>query len=307
MSLSVVQKPDEQELDTEAAVSNAKEPHAFKPAISGDRPATAWAISWSVLVQYAVLPLSFILLWLITGYYNLLTVGVIPKLPDVIEEWWYWIIGRPGATAFDSYSGTWANTVLYSVYRVGRGYVVGVIAGVVLGILIGWSRAATRVFDPAIQTIRPIPITAWIPFAIAWFGVRDGSAIFLIALGTFFPVVINSTHGARDVNKNLVRAARMMGVSNFQLLRRVILPNALPNIFTGMRLGMGIAWTVLIVAEMVSVKGGVGYVLWDAYYISRMEIVVADMISVGLLGFISDRVILAIQHRVLGWKRFQTE
>jgi NitT/TauT family transport system permease protein len=266
------------------------------------KPGNAWA-----LVEYAALPSAFVVVWLVCGYFDLLPKGVIPKLPDVIVEGWYWVVGRPGATAFDTYSGSWARIIGYSIYRVLRGYVTGVLIGVSIGVLIGWSRAITRLLDPSVQTLRPIPVTAWIPFAIAWFGVRDGSAIFLIALGTFFPVVVNSTHGARDIDKNLVRAARMMGVSDLQLLWRVILPNALPNIFTGMRLGMGIAWTILIVAEMVSVKGGVGYVLWDAYYISRMEIVVADMISIGALGFLSDRVIIVIQRRVLSWKYFHTE
>jgi NitT/TauT family transport system permease protein len=268
----------------------------------GRKPGNAWPI-----VEYAALPSAFVALWLVCGYFDLLPKGVIPKLPDVIVEGWYWIVGRPGATAFDAYSGSWASIVGYSIYRVLRGYLTGVLVGVSLGVLIGWSRAITRLFDPSVQTLRPIPVTAWIPFAIAWFGVQDGSAIFLIALGTFFPVVVNSTHGARDIDKNLVRAARMMGVSDLQLLWRVILPNALPNIFTGMRLGMGIAWTILIVAEMVSVKGGVGYVLWDAYYISRMEIVVADMISIGALGFLSDRIIILIQRRVLSWKYFHAE
>jgi NitT/TauT family transport system permease protein len=261
---------------------------------------------WALL-QYAALPSAFVVLWLVCGYFDLLPKGVVPKLPDVLVETWYWVVGRPGATAFDAYSGSWAAIVGYSMYRVLRGFFTGVLIGISFGVLIGWSRAITRLLDPSVQTLRPIPVTAWIPFAIAWFGVQDGSAIFLISLGTFFPVVVNSTHGARDIDKNLVRAARMMGVNEVQLLWRVILPNALPNIFTGMRLGMGIAWTILIVAEMVSVKGGVGYVLWDAYYISRMEIVVADMISIGALGFLSDRVIILIERRVLSWKHFHTE
>lgn len=259
------------------------------------------AISMKV-VQYLLVPVLFVGAWLAAGHFKLLPQGVIPTLPDVFSEWWYWIVGRENASAFDTYSGTWLDVVYYSILRVFKGYVVGVLVGVSLGVLIGWSRAIERTFDPSIQSLRPIPITAWIPFSIAWFGVHDGSAVFLIALGTFFPVVINSIHGARDININLVRAARMMGVSKTQLLLKVILPNALPNVFTGMRLGMGIAWTILIVAEMISVKGGVGYVLWDAYYVSRMEIVVADMISVGMLGYLSDRMLVLIERRVLAWK-----
>jgi len=253
-------------------------------------------------LQTLVVPAAVVGVWLVLGALGMLPGGVVPKLPAVLVDWYYWIFGRPGATAFDAYSGTWLNAVLYSGWRVARGFALGVTAGVVLGILIGWSQSVSRLLDPTIQLIRPIPITAWIPFAIAWFGIGDGNAIFLIALGAFFPVVLNTIHGARDINKNLVRAARMMGISEWRLLVKVILPNALPNIFTGMRLAMGIAWTILIVAEMISIRGGVGYVLWDAYYVSRMEIVVADMITVGLLGFLSDRVIVLIEHQVLAWK-----
>lgn len=253
-------------------------------------------------LQPIAIPALVVAAWLLLGHFNLLPASVIPKLPAVLGEWYYWVFGRPGATAFDAYSGTWIDAVIYSGYRVLRGFALGVSIGVVLGVLIGWSPTFARFFDPSIQLVRPIPITAWIPFAIAWFGIGDGNAIFLIALGSFFPVVLNTIHGARDINKNLVRAARMMGVSEWRLLTKVVLPNALPNIFTGMRLAMGIAWTVLIVAEMISVRGGVGYVLWDAYYISRMEIVVADMITVGILGFISDRIIVFAEHKVLHWK-----
>lgn len=253
-------------------------------------------------LQPLAVPACVVLLWLALGALNLLPQGIVPKLPAVLVDWYYWIFGRPGATAFDNYSGTWLNAVLYSGWRVIRGFALGVSVGVALGVLIGWSQTVSRLLDPTIQLIRPIPITAWIPFAIAWFGIGDGNAIFLIALGAFFPVALNTIHGARDINKNLVRAARMMGISEWRLLLKVILPNALPNIFTGMRLAMGIAWTVLIVAEMISVRGGVGYVLWDAYYVSRMEIVVADMITVGLLGFLSDRIILFVEHQVLSWK-----
>ena len=253
-------------------------------------------------VQPLLVPACVVVAWLAFGALDLLPQGIVPKLPAVLTDWYYWVFGRPGATAFDNYSGTWLSAVLYSGWRVIRGFALGVSVGVTLGVVIGWSQTVSRLLDPTIQLIRPIPITAWIPFAIAWFGIGDGNAIFLIALGAFFPVVLNTIHGARDINKNLVRAARMMGISEWRLLLKVILPNALPNIFTGMRLAMGIAWTVLIVAEMISVRGGVGYVLWDAYYVSRMEIVVADMITVGLLGFLSDRIILFVEHQVLSWK-----
>ena len=128
----------------------------------------------------------------------------------------------------------------------------------------------------------------------------------LIALGAFYPIVVNTTQGARDVDRNWVRAALMMGASPRHLLFRVALPAALPSVFTGLRVGLGIAWTAVIVSEMVAVKSGLGYVLWDAYYVGRMDVVIADMVSIGLLGYISDRLIVFIERRMLAWRRMQS-
>jgi NitT/TauT family transport system permease protein len=171
-----------------------------------------------------------------------------------------------------------------------------------IGLLIGWSQLFARVVDPTIQVLRPIPITAWVPFAVAAFGIYDANALFLIALGAFYPIVINATHGVRDTNPLLLRAARMMGASPTAVLTRVVFPSALPSVFTGLRLGIGVAWTAVIVAEMVAVKSGLGYVLWDAYYVGRMDICVATMFSLGVLGFISDRVVVLIAQFVLRWR-----
>ena len=137
------------------------------------------------------------------------------------------------------------------------------------------------------------------------FGIRDLGSISLIFVGGFFAIVVNTTQGARDVDKNLMRAARMMGASSWTLLRRVVLPAALPNIFTGIRIGMGIAWTAVVAAEMVAVKSGLGYVLWDAYYVGRMDIVLADMASIGMMGYLSDRLIVLTERRMLRWRLLQ--
>jgi NitT/TauT family transport system permease protein len=271
------------------------------PAVIGRAPPPS-RLAAKRLIQYVLLPALFFLLWDILGRLGALPAGIIPRPEAVIGQWYYWIFGNPHPKLIDSYSGTWVDTVIYSLERVLQGYFIGLAVGAPLGILVGWSATMARVIDPSVQAIRPIPITAWIPFAIVWFGIGNANAIFLVSLSAFFPIFVNSAHGARDINDNLVRAARMMGANDLQLLVRVILPNALPAVFTGMRLGVGYSWTVLVVAEMISVKAGVGYVLWDAYYIARMEIVVADMITVGLLGFLSDRAIVAVQSRVLAWK-----
>ena len=201
--------------------------------------------------------------------------------------------------------GTWLANVQYSAMRVAQGFALATLLGVPLGLMIGWSKLASQMFDPFIQGLRPIPITAWLPFSIALFGIRDMGSIFLIFLGGFYAIVVNTTQGARDVERNLMRAAMMMGATRMQLLRRVVFPSAMPSIFTGLRIGLGISWTAVIVSEMVAVKSGLGYVLWDAYYVGRMDIVLADMVSIGVMGYLSDRLIVFAERRVLRWRILQ--
>lgn len=256
------------------------------------------------LGQVLALPVIVVAVWELAGQLGYLSAGILPWPSLALKGWYVWAFG-PTGMGLNPYSGTWLSNVYHSAQRVFQGYALAICVGVPVGTLIGWSQTVARVVDPTIQGLRPVPITAWLPFSIALFGIRDMGAIFLIGLGAFYPIVVNSTHGARDVNRNLVRAARMLGANRMQLLFRVVFPSALPAIFTGLRLGIGVAWTAVIVAEMVAVKSGLGYVLWDAYYVGRMDIVIADMVSIGLLGFLSDRIVVFIEGRVLGWKRLQ--
>ena len=273
----------------------AKPRQGMRVVETREHPALAW-------VQSLLLPVAVLGLWEIAGRTGLITPGILPHPSRVAQGWYTWAFG-PTGMGLNPYSGTWAANVLNSATRVAQGYALALLVGIPVGVLIGWSKLTARLVDPTIQSLRPIPITAWLPFSIALFGIRDFGAIFLIALGAFYPIVVNATQGARDVSPLLVRAAAMMGAGRWQVLTRVVFPSALPSIFTGMRIGLGIAWTAVIVAEMVAVKSGLGYVLWDAYYVGRMDVVVADMVSIGLLGFLTDRLIVAIEARVLGWRQ----
>jgi len=270
---------------------------AAAPREAGPRPVQRLGLA-------VLLPFAFLVLWVAAVRYRWLAEGIVPSPQQVVRSWYVWIVGTTGFT-LSPYAGTWLDTVLFSGRRVLQGFALAALVGIPLGILIGWFRLVQNVVDPAIQMLRPIPITAWLPFSIAVFGIYDASALFLIGLGAFYPIVVNTTHGVRDTSRLLIRAARMLGASEATILFKVVFPSALPAIFTGLRLGIGIAWTAVIVAEIVAVKSGLGYVLWDAYYVSRMDICVAAMISVGLLGFLSDRVIHGISRRVLRWRTLE--
>jgi NitT/TauT family transport system permease protein len=252
-----------------------------------------------------VLPAMVIAVWQMAGTDGSLFGGVLPTPDRAWQAWKVWAFGSTGLS-LNPYSGTWFANLIFSAERVGKGFLAAILVAVPVGLAIGWSRIASGALDPTVQLLRPIPITAWLPFSIAVFGIKDLGAVFLIALGAFYPIVVNTAQGARDVERNLIRAAMMMGAGRWTVLRRVVFPASLPSIFTGLRIGLGIAWTAVIVAEMVAVKSGLGYVLWDAYYVGRMDVVIADMASVGLLGLASDRVILLIERWALTWRRLQS-
>ena len=150
--------------------------------------------------------------------------------------------------------------------------------------------------------MRPIPLTAWVPFAVVFFGIREPAAIFLITLGSFFPIVVNATAGAQHTPIVLVRAAQMLGMGEAELVPKVVVPSALPSIVTGLRLGIGVAWVLVIVAEMLAVQGGLGYALWSAYQFSRLDLILAAIVSVGSLGLLSDRLVSAVGGRTLRWQ-----
>jgi NitT/TauT family transport system permease protein len=253
---------------------------------------------------FLLLPVILLVLWHVAVQQRWVTAGIIPGPTQVAESWYRWIFGTP-TRSLSPYSGTWVANVVYSSRRVLQGFLFAAAVGIPLGIFVGWNRLVARLVDPTIQMLRPVPITAWLPFSIAVFGIYDAGALFLIGLGAFYPIVINTTHGVRDTNLLLLRAARMLGGREGTVLFKVVLPSALPSIFTGLRLGVGIAWTAVIVAEMIAVKSGLGYVLWDAYYVGRMDICVATMFSVGLLGFLSDQVILLASRLLLRWRTLE--
>jgi NitT/TauT family transport system permease protein len=250
-----------------------------------------------------IVPVLVLLMWQISASQPDMA-GIVPTPLAVMDGFAGWIWGQPGL-GLNPYLGTWVSNVTYSGSRVVQGFFYATLLGIPLGLLIGRSKLISKLIDPMIQSLRPIPITAWLPFSIALFGIRDIGSVFLIFLGGFYAVVVNTTQGARDVDRNLVRAAQMMGCRPGQLLWGVVLPSAMPAIFTGLRVGLGISWTAVIVSEMVAVKSGLGYVLWDAYYVGRMDIVLADMVSIGAMGFVSDRIIVAMESKVLRWRILQ--
>ena len=176
-----------------------------------------------------------------------------------------------------------------SLRRVGLGFSLATVLAIPLGLILGWYPQAAQVVNPVIQMLRPLSPIAWIPVAIVWFGVGDGAAVFLIFLGAFFPIVVTSMNGVRNVPSVVRRAGRNFGLTPLQLLAKVVFPAALPQIIIGVRIALGIAWLVVVAAEMIAVDSGLGYLVIDARNSGkRYDLVVAAMLMIGGIGLALD-------------------
>jgi NitT/TauT family transport system permease protein len=261
---------------------------------------------WPLLqaIQYAAFPVALLAVWQICVQIGMVRRGVLPAPADVALVWFDLITGATDAAA--RYSGTWLDHAAASLWRVAAGFAWGGALGILAGLLIGLSRIMERVLDPTIQVLRNIPVTAWVPLSLVFFGIGNAPAVFLTGLGAFFPAAVNTAHGVRQIDVTLTKAARMMGADRYELLVRVILPGALPSIMTGLRLSMGIAWVLVVVAEILAVRSGLGYLLNDAYLFYRNDVVIAAMLSIGMLGFGCDRLVVLVRNHLLEWNRQET-
>lgn len=182
----------------------------------------------------------------------------------------------------------WAD-IIDSLRRVAVGFGVAALLGIPIGLMLGWYPAANQVVNPVMQILRPISPIAWIPVSIIFFGVGDGAAVFLIFLGAFFPIVVACINGVSNVPTVFRRAGRNFGLSPAQLLAKVIFPAALPQILIGLRIALGIAWLVVVAAEMIAVDSGLGFLVIDSRNSGkRYDLVVAAILLIGLIGLVLD-------------------
>jgi NitT/TauT family transport system permease protein len=201
----------------------------------------------------------------------------------------------------DAYSGTLLSHLLASMSRVYGGFALAALFALPIGLMIGRMPWARMLLDPFLQVMRPIPVTAWLPLSMILFGLGAKSAFALVCLGAFYPILLNTVFGVRAVDPKLFEAAAMLGCRGNAQFYKVVLPAAVPSIFTGLRLGLGLAWFVIVVGEMTGVPQGLGAVIMDGRTLSRTELVICGMIVIGLAGYLSDRVVVATGNRLLRW------
>ena len=218
----------------------------------------------------------------------------------LIAAWWLVVVKTQSVifpTPWQVVTGTgelMQNGVLWehigaSLFRVGSGFLLAVAFAVPLGLWMGWVRGAFTTLNPIFQMLRPISPIAWIPIAILWFGVGNASPVFLIFISSVFPMVVQTTSGVHTIERRYLRAAANFGVSRATLFRRVVIPAALPQIIVGMRIGLGVAWLVVVAAEMIALRSGLGFLIIDSRNAgNRYDLVIAAMIIIGMIGLLLD-------------------
>lgn len=192
--------------------------------------------------------------------------------------------------------------VAISTLRVATGFAIGTLLAIGLGTLTGMSRRAEALLDPSFQALRAIPSLAWIPLLLLWLGIDETPKIVLISIGAFFPVYINLVAGIHNVDRKLIEVGTIHGLPTRQLVRRILLPAALPHLFTGLRTGLSLAWMFLVAAELIAATKGVGYLLSDGRESSRPDIVLAAILILATLGKLSDSVLKHLESRKLAWR-----
>ena len=265
---------------------------APRPVVSLPAPPGAGALAWSRLSRLTV-PVALLLVWQAISMF-------------VLDDTTRVLLPPPTAVA----KAAWELTVSGELPRhlrdsLRREFIAfaWALSAIPVGIAMGWWKRVHDQLDPLVEMLRPIPPLAWIPLSILWFGVGDTQNQFIIFLGIFFPILLNTIAGVRSVEPNLVRAARCLGGGEGAVLRRVVLRAALPQIVTGVRVGLGFGWMALVAAELVGANSGLGFLINDARTLLRTDIVIVGMITIGLVGLGLDLMIRELTRRAMPWSR----
>jgi len=196
----------------------------------------------------------------------------------------------------------WRN-LRVSFLRVLEGFALGAGLGTVLGLTMGLSSRMERALSLLTGLLRPVPTIAWIPLLILWLGIGEGSKVVVIAVGSFWPVLLNVIQGVRGTDPRYLEVARVLEKDRWTLLTRVILPSALPSLFTGLRVGMGIAWASVVGAELIAASSGIGYMIMYAREVSQPDVMLVGVAAIGLTGLLIDFLLLWAERRLLKWNR----
>lgn len=274
-----------------------------------DSLSNKWKAILKRTLHGSIVPIVVLIVWEALTRGGVINPQVLPAPSQVLLKWIEYLQPLepydPASTSYLAwfFSGELPTDALASVFRVLGGFAIGAGLALPMGLLMGGSPRVYGLMNPLIQLLRPIPPIAYIPLAILWFGLGNPPAFFLISLGAFFPVLMNTISGVRNVDMIYIRAARNLGASGTTLFLRVILPAATPHILTGLRVGFGVAFIVVIVAEMIAVNNGLGFRILEAREFMWSDKIIAGMITIGLLGLAIDTGMDRINRYLLRWHR----
>lgn len=271
-------------------------PKSKPAALKKSAVVTSDGAAWRTVLMGAIVPIALVILWDVAVRVS--GTRLVPTPYAVAQMMWDFVVG---GIYDDAFSRTFHTHLWESVKRVYSGFFLAAITAVPLGLMIGRVRTMRLLFDPLFALLRPIPVTAWLPLSMIFFGLGPNAAIFLVFLGAFYPILLNTVFGVRSADPRLFEAAEMLGCQGSQLFRAVVLPAALPTIFNGLRIGLSFSWILIVVGEMTGVPTGLGAVIMDGRNLSRTDLVISGMVIIGIAGFISDRLVVALNNRLLAW------
>jgi ABC-type nitrate/sulfonate/bicarbonate transport system permease component len=248
-----------------------------------------------MLLGYAL----FALAWYLAV--DVLAIGRFSKMPaltQVAREW----TSRDPSFGVSLYTPVYYQHILTSLRRVGVAFFLATALGVPVGLLLGWSRPFREYVFPVFEVLRPIPILAWVPLAIIAFSGSETPVVFLTFLASFFATALNTVLGVRSIEPSLLLAARCLGASRLQIFRHVVIPGALPYVFTGLQISVGVAWFSLVAAEMVSGQYGLGYLINTSYTLVQYPTIIIGMLTLGAIGYVTSAMVRLVGDRLMIWR-----
>lgn len=247
-----------------------------------------------------ILPILLIVGWEVAAYI-IDNPFILPSLTTVIP-----ILLHPFSAEYTLGTGSLMDNAAVSLFRVASGFALAAVIAIPLGIGMGRSLFLNDFLDATIELLRPIPPLAWVPLALAWFKIGFVSIVFIIFIGAFFPILLNTIDGVKSIKRTWVEVAGTLGARETQILRKVILPGASPTIWTGLRVGFGIAWMCVVAAEWLpGITRGLGYLILYAYNFGQTNVIIAGMVVIGVIGILIDQVFKAGERRWFSWRSLE--
>ncbi|GIM29781.1 ABC transporter permease [Clostridium polyendosporum] len=237
-----------------------------------------------------IAPVILLIIWELLGENGIIRSSILPA-PSVI-----------GIALLDMLrTGELIEHLTISIIRVFEGFCLGAFLGISFGVAIGLFKGAEKALNLIIGILRPIPIVAWVPVLILWMGIDEASKITVIAIGSFWPILLNTIHGIKNTDKKYIEVAEILEKNKINVLTKVVLPSALPSIFTGLRIGIGTAWMSVIAAEIIAASSGIGYKIAYARELSQPDIMLVGVFSIGIVGILIDVIIKKLEFSIVKW------